>query len=102
MFAFASTNQVPLTLAIRQMWANERLYPGVDFLGVSYAPVPPLTHFLTNATYFLWDVLNTAYVGKPALVQKETVKAGVITKRPSQGRTYVGSYHDRQSNDMHY
>ncbi|MGS3830208.1 nucleoside hydrolase, partial [Staphylococcus pseudintermedius] len=33
MVALESTNQVPLTLDVRQMWADERHYPGVDFLG---------------------------------------------------------------------
>ncbi|REH82897.1 nucleoside hydrolase [Staphylococcus felis] len=102
MVALESTNQVPLTLDIRQMWANERQYPGVDFLGVSYASVPPLTHFQTNSTYFLWDVLTTAYVGKPDLVQKETVKAAVITKGPSQGRTYMDPNHGREINIIHH
>ena len=31
MVALESTNQVPLTLDIRQMWADQRQYPGVDF-----------------------------------------------------------------------
>lgn len=35
---------------------------------VSYAAVPPLTHFITNSTYFLWDVLTTAYIGNKDLV----------------------------------
>ena len=51
MVALESTNQVPLTLDVRQRWANERKYTGIDFLG-SYAAVPPLTHFITNSTYF--------------------------------------------------
>ncbi|MDW8552624.1 nucleoside hydrolase [Staphylococcus nepalensis] len=89
MVALESTNQVPMTWDIRQMWANERHYTGVDFLGVSYAAVPPLTHFQTNSTYFLWDVLTTAYVGKPNLVKQYDVKASVYTEGPSQGRTYI-------------
>lgn len=89
MVALESTNQVPLTLDIRQMWANERHYSGVDFLGVSYAAVPPLTHFITNSTYFLWDVLTTAYVGNPELVQSITKHVDVEHQGPSQGRTYV-------------
>lgn len=88
MVALESTNQVPLTPAIRQMWANERKYPGVDFLGVSYAVVPPLVHFITNSTYFLWDVLTTASVGKPELVKSKGILSGVYTEGPSQGRTY--------------
>jgi len=88
MVALESTNQVPLTPAIRQMWANERSYIGVDFLGVSYAAVPPLTHFVTNSTYFLWDVLTTAYVGKADLVRSTEVNVDVESHGPSQGRTY--------------
>ncbi len=89
MVALESTNQVPLTPAVRQMWANERSYIGVDFLGVSYAAVPPLTHFVTNSTYFLWDVLTTAYVGKADLVHSIKVNVDVESRGPSQGRTYL-------------
>ncbi|SCS43386.1 nucleoside hydrolase [Staphylococcus caeli] len=95
MVALESTNQVPMTWKVRQAWANERHYPGVDFLGVSYAAVPPLTHFQTNSTYFLWDVLTTAYVGKPELVQQHKVNVSVHTKGPSQGQTYIDNEHGR-------
>lgn len=87
MVALESTNKVPLTIDVRQMWADQRDILGVDFLGVCYAGVPPLTHFVTNSTYFLWDVLTTASVGKPELVHVEEVQTEVITKGPSQGRT---------------
>ncbi len=89
MVALESTNQVPMTWDVRQAWANERLYPGVDFLGVSYAAVPPLTHFQTNSTYFLWDVLTTAYIGMPDLIRKHDLNVSVYTEGPSQGKTYV-------------
>ncbi|SGX72490.1 nucleoside hydrolase [Staphylococcus argenteus] len=88
MVALESTNQVPLTLDVRQRWANERQYPGVDFLGVSYAAVPPLTHFITNSTYFLWDVLTTAYIGKSDLVYSVEKTIDVMSHGPSQGKTY--------------
>lgn len=87
MVALESTNKVPLTLDVRQMWADQRDNLGVDFLGVCYAGVPPLTHFVTNSTYFLWDVLTTASVGKPDLVHVQDVMTEVITHGPSQGRT---------------
>ncbi len=89
MVALESTNQVPMTWDVRQAWANERHYPGVDFLGVSYAAVPPLTHFQTNSTYFLWDVLTTAYIGMPDLIRKHDLNVYVYTEGPSQGKTYV-------------
>ncbi|MGZ2220749.1 nucleoside hydrolase [Staphylococcus argenteus] len=88
MVALESTNQVPLTLDVRQRRANERQYPGVDFLGVSYAAVPPLTHFITNSTYFLWDVLTTAYIGKSDLVYSVEKTIDVMSHGPSQGKTY--------------
>ena len=60
---------------------------GVDFLGQSYAAVPPLTHYVTNSTYFLWDVLTTASFGKEDLVKREVVYSDVIIEGASQGRT---------------
>ena len=64
-----STNQVPLTINIREQWAKERKYIGMDFLGQCYAMVPPLVHFSTNSTYYLWDVLTTALVGNTNLAK---------------------------------
>lgn len=95
MVALESTNQVPMTWDVRQAWANERHYPGVDFLGVSYAAVPPLTHFQTNSTYFLWDVLTTAYVGMPELVQQHSVNVSVHTEGANQGQTYIDDVNGR-------
>ncbi|WP_078433913.1 nucleoside hydrolase [Metabacillus halosaccharovorans] len=85
--ALESTNQVPLTLDVREGWARERKNLGVDFLGQCYAMVPPLVHFSTNSTYYLWDVLTTAFVGKPDLVKVQTINSIVLTEGPSQGRT---------------
>ena len=85
--ALESTNQVPLTLDVRERWARERKNLGVDFLGQCYAMVPPLVHFSTNSTYYLWDVLTTAFVGKPDLVKVQTINSIVLTEGPSQGRT---------------
>lgn len=88
MVALESTNQVPLTPDIRKKWANEREHEGVDFVGICYALVPPLTHFVTNSTYYLWDVLTTLYIGNPEMVRKEALKVNVLTDGPSQGRTF--------------
>jgi len=85
--ALESTRMVPLTAEVRDMWASQRKYEGVDFLGQCYATVPPLTHFVTNSTYFLWDVLTTASFGKENLVKREVVNSDVITEGPSRGRT---------------
>lgn len=85
--ALESTSMVPLTLDIRDMWASQRRHEGVEFLGQCYAIVPPLTHFVTNSTYFLWDVLTTASFGKEALVKREVVYSDVVTTGASKGRT---------------
>lgn len=85
--ALESTNQVPLTLDIRQRWARERSVLGIDFIGQCYAIVPPLVHFTTNSTYYLWDVLTTASVGNPEIVKVETINSIVHTNGVSQGRT---------------
>ncbi|PFZ22628.1 nucleoside hydrolase [Bacillus wiedmannii] len=82
-----STNQVPLTIDIREQWAKERKYIGMDFLGQCYAMVPPLVHFSTNSTYYLWDVLTTALVGNTSLAKSQAINSIVHTYGPSQGRT---------------
>lgn len=85
--ALESTNMVPLTVDVRDRWAKERSDEGIDFLGQCYAMVPPLVHFQTNSTYFLWDVLTTATVGKPDLVKQKSVNCIVHTEGASQGKT---------------
>ncbi|MCW9129654.1 nucleoside hydrolase [Bacillus paramycoides] len=82
-----STNQVPLTIDVREHWAKDRKYIGVDFLGQCYAMVPPLVHFSTNSTYYLWDVLTTAFVGNNDLAKTQTINSIVHISGPSQGRT---------------
>nr|WP_026679671.1 nucleoside hydrolase [Priestia megaterium] len=95
--ALESTNMVPLTLDVRNSWASERKDLGIDFLGQCYAMVPPLVHFQTNSTYFLWDVLTTATIGKSDLVKKKQVNSIVHTEGKSQGRTEL-SEHGRPVN----
>lgn len=46
-----------------------------------------MTHFVTNSTYFLWDVLTTASFGKEDLVKREVVPSDVVTTGASKGRT---------------
>ncbi|MTT31871.1 ABC transporter substrate-binding protein [Terrilactibacillus sp. BCM23-1] len=86
MVALESTNQVPLTIDVRNHWASLRRYTGVDFVGQCYAACPPLVHIETNSTYYLWDVLTTASVGNKDLVKMRQVTSQVVTERPSQGR----------------
>lgn len=87
--ALESTNKVPLTPAVRNRWAKERCYEGVDFLGNCYSGVPPLVYSETNSTYYLWDVLTTAALGREELVKRKVVECSVIPDGPSQGRTIL-------------
>lgn len=87
MVALESTNQVPLTLEARDAWAKLRRHEAIDFVGQCYALVPPLIFHATNSTYYLWDVLTAAYVGKPDLVKVKTVNSIVRTDGVAQGRT---------------
>lgn len=86
MVALESTNQVPLTIPIRNRWAALRKYIGLDFIGQCYASVPPLVHVETNATYYLWDVLTTMTAGYPDLVKTKTVPTRVYVEEPRQGK----------------
>ncbi|MCC3373322.1 nucleoside hydrolase [Cohnella sp. REN36] len=87
--ALESTNRVPLTLDVRDAWAKLRRHAAIDFIGQCYALVPPLVFFETNSTYYLWDVLTAAFVGKPDLVKTKTVRSIVRTDGFAQGRTQV-------------
>ena len=86
MFPLKATNQVPLTLPLRQKWASLRRYPAIDFIGQCYALCPPLIHIETNSTYYFWDVLTTSYLGSREHVKGATVRCAVHTDGPSQGR----------------
>ena len=88
MVGLESTHEVPLTPADRLRWAKLRLHPVMDFVGQAYATVPVLTHFETNSTYFLWDVLTTAYSQKPELVETKMMNVDVIPTGQSRGRTF--------------
>lgn len=87
--ALESTNKVPLRNETRAFWAQKRQALGVDFLGQAYAIVPPLVHYATNSTYYLWDVLTAASFGEPTLVTKKVVRSKVHADGLSQGQTYA-------------
>ena len=76
--ALESTNMVPLSLDVRDRWAKNVPSKVLTSLGQCYAIVPPLTHYVTNSTYFLWDVLTTASFGKEDLVKRSVVNSDVI------------------------
>ena len=84
-----STNNVPLTPAIRQRWASKRANAMMDFIGTCYAFVPQLVHFKTNSTYYLWDVLTTCYLLDPTIVKTKAIVCDVIPNGIAGGRTFL-------------
>lgn len=88
MVGLESTHEVPLTPADRLRWTKLRSHPVMDFIGQAYATVPVLAHFETNSTYFLWDVLTTAFAQNPALVETKKMTVDVVPTGQSRGQTF--------------
>jgi purine nucleosidase len=76
------TNHVPVTPDFIRRLSRERKYPLYDFAGQCYALV-------MHQDYYFWDVLTTAYLGRPDLFEVRTYETVVVTEGPSQGRTKV-------------
>ncbi len=76
------TNNVPVTSAFVRTIARSRHLPLSDFAGQCYALV-------THQDYFFWDVLTTAYLGRPDLFTLREVETAIIPTGLSQGRTIV-------------
>jgi purine nucleosidase len=76
------TNNVPVTSQFVRTIAHNRRFPLSDFAGQCYALV-------THQDYFFWDVLTTAYLGRPDLFETRRWETAVIPSGPSQGRTVV-------------
>jgi len=76
------TNNVPVTSEFVRTIARNRRHPLSDFAGQCYALV-------THQDYFFWDVLTTAYLGRPDLFETRRWETAIIPTGPSQGRTAV-------------
>lgn len=76
------TNNVPVTSAFVRQIARQRRFPLSDFAGQCYALV-------THQDYFFWDVLTTAYLGRPDLFTTREWEVSIIPTGLSQGRTAV-------------
>lgn len=76
------TNHVPITPAFVRRLARQRHFPISDLAGMCYALV-------MHQDYFAWDVLTTAYIGKPEMFELREWETELITTGPSQGRTKV-------------
>ncbi|PMB50354.1 nucleoside hydrolase [Fischerella thermalis CCMEE 5205] len=78
------TNNVPVTSEIVRKMGQQRHYPISDLAGQCYALVIP-------QDYYFWDVLATAYLGRPELYQLREWETEIITSGLSQGCTKIVS-----------
>jgi purine nucleosidase len=76
------TNHVPVTSAFLKQLARQYKYPLSDFAGQCYALV-------VHQDYFFWDLLTTAYLGRPEYFTLREYETEIITQGLSQGRTLV-------------
>lgn len=76
------TNNVPVTSEFVRKLGRQRRFPLSDLAGQCYALV-------THQDYFFWDVLTTAYLGKPEFFHLREWETEIVTAGPSQGRTRV-------------
>jgi purine nucleosidase len=78
------TDQVPVTPEFLRRLSRERRHPLYDLAGQCYALV-------THQSYFFWDVLTTAYLGRPDLFRLRLHRTAVVTEGPSQGRITIAA-----------
>ncbi|HRE29758.1 MAG TPA: nucleoside hydrolase [Anaerolineales bacterium] len=76
------TNNVPITPDFIRALSRQRQYPISDLAGLCYSLV-------AFRPYFCWDVLTTAYVGRPDLFTLTSWETEVIATGSDQGRTAV-------------
>ncbi|MGQ0600836.1 MAG: nucleoside hydrolase [Anaerolineales bacterium] len=76
------TNHVPITTEFIHALSRQRRYPLSDLAGLCYALV-------AFRPYFCWDVLTTAYLGRPDLFTLREWETEIVTSGLSQGRTRV-------------
>ena len=76
------TNNVVITPDFIHALSRQRQYPISDLAGLCYSLV-------AYRPYYCWDVLTTAYIGRPDLFTLRTWETELIATGPSQGRTAV-------------
>ncbi len=76
------TNKVKVTSEFAHRLGRQRRHPLSDLAGQCYALV-------MHQDYFFWDVLTTAYLGRPDLFQLRQEETVIIPTGPSQGRTKI-------------
>jgi purine nucleosidase len=74
------TNRVPITSEFVLRLCRQRRHPLSELAACCYALV-------LHQDYFAWDVLTTAYLGRPDLFSLRTESIKILCEGPSQGRT---------------
>jgi purine nucleosidase len=76
------TNHVPVTSELVHQLSKHRRFPLAEFAALCYGVV-------IKGGYYFWDVLTTAYLGRPELYQLCEWETEIVVDGPSQGRTKV-------------
>lgn len=75
------TNHVPVTGEFIRQLSRQRKYPVSELAALCYAIV------MKQSGYYFWDVLTTAYLGRPDLYKTQEWETVLIPDGRSQGRT---------------
>eukprot|EP00756_Hemistasia_phaeocysticola_P003946 Hpha_TRINITY_DN12542_c0_g1::TRINITY_DN12542_c0_g1_i1::g.51082::m.51082/K01239/iunH; purine nucleosidase len=76
------TNTVPITPEFIRRVSRQRRYPVSDLAGLCYSLV-------AYRPYYCWDVLTTAYLGRPDLFTVKEYEVEILTGEPQEGRTKI-------------
>lgn len=76
------TNLVPITQDLVREFCRRRRFPLADLAASCWALV-------AHQQYYAWDVLTTAYLGRPDIFSLRSWEVEIVTEGPSQGRTRV-------------
>ncbi|HEX2906635.1 MAG TPA: nucleoside hydrolase, partial [Phototrophicaceae bacterium] len=79
------TNNVPVTTEFIYKLGRQRQYPVSEVASLCYALV------MKQGGYYYWDVLTTAYLGRPDLYTVREWETELVPDGLSQGRTKVQS-----------
>ena len=85
MVGLESTEEIPLTVKLRDHWASLRQYLMMDLIGQGYALV---LNYEADSAYYLWDVLTTLSTFYPELVETKEELSSVYVDGARAGRTY--------------
>jgi purine nucleosidase len=77
------TNHVPVTSELVLQFGRHRKFPLAEFAALCYGLV------MKQGGYYFWDVLTTAFIGRPDLFKVRECETVVIPEGISQGRTKV-------------